>query len=66
MLAYLFKLIERIRNSDISQGPQFCYNFEKNTGNDPNLDIVSINAHTKFGVILSIYPQGIERNKILT
>ena len=38
--------------------------------NDPNLDHVSINAYTKFGQIISISSQDIERkrnlNEILT
>ena len=30
------------------------------TGNKPNLDLVNINAHTKYGQILSIRSQDIE------
>ena len=33
------------------------------TGNNPNLDIVNINAHTKFGQILSIRSQDIEQEQ---
>ena len=31
------------------------------TGNNPNLDLVNINAYTKFGEILSICLKDIER-----
>ena len=33
------------------------------TGNNPNQDLVNINAYTKFGKILSICSQDIERNR---
>ena len=32
------------------------------TGKNPNLDLVNINEHTKFGQILSIHSQDIEQN----
>ena len=35
------------------------------TGNNPKLDLVNNDVHTKFGQILSIRSQDIERNKIL-
>ena len=35
------------------------------TGNNPNLDLVDINAHTKFGQIISICSQDIERERTL-
>ena len=31
------------------------------TGNNPRLDLVNVNVYTKFGQILSIPPQDIER-----
>ena len=34
--------------------------------NNPNLDLVNINAYIKFGKILSIGSQGIERKEIMT
>ena len=47
-----------------------CHNYvtntQKITGNNLNLDIVRKNAYTKFGEILSICSQDIERNKVLT
>ena len=33
------------------------------TGNNPNLDIVNINVHTKFGQIISIRSQDIEQEQ---
>ena len=38
----------------------------KMTGNNPKLDIVNVDVHTKFGWILSIYLKILSRNKILT
>ena len=35
------------------------------TGNNRKLDLVNVDAHTKFGQILSIHSQDIERNEIL-
>ena len=36
------------------------------TGNNPKLDLVNVNVHTKFGQILSICSQDIERKRMLT
>ena len=33
------------------------------TGNNPKLDLVNVNVHTKFGQILSICSQDIERKR---
>ena len=33
------------------------------TGNNPKLDLVNVDAHTKFGRILSICSQDIERKR---
>ena len=35
----------------------------KITGNNPKLDLVNVDVHTKFGQILSICSQDIERKK---
>ena len=35
----------------------------KMTGNNPKLDLVNVDVHTKFGQILSIRSQDIERNQ---
>ena len=34
-------------------------------GNNPKLDLVNVDVHTKFGQILSIHSQDIEQNEIL-
>ena len=33
------------------------------TGNNPKLDLVNVDVHTKFGQILSIHSQAIERKR---
>ena len=38
-------------------------NLQKMTGKNPKLDLVNINAHTKFGQILSISSQDIGRKR---
>ena len=35
----------------------------KITGNNPKLDIVNVDVHTKFGLILSIHSQDTERKR---
>ena len=37
--------------------------WQKMTGKNPKLDLVNVNAHTKFGQILSIGSQDIERKQ---
>ena len=39
---------------------------QKMTGNNPKLDLVNIDVHTKFGQILSIRSQDLEWKQILT
>ena len=36
---------------------------QKMTGNNPKLDLVNVDVHTKFGLILSIRSQDIERKQ---
>ena len=59
--------IERKRNSDVNIGPSKGSNsvkiLRKMTGNNPKLDLVNDDVHTKFGVILSIRSQDIERKR---
>ena len=33
---------------------------------NPNLDLINVNLHTQFGLILFVFCQDIEQNKILT
>ena len=37
--------------------------YRKITGNNPKLDIVNVDVHTKFGLILSIRSQNIEQKR---
>ena len=37
--------------------------WQKMTGNNPKLDLVNVNVHTKFGQIMSICAQDIERKR---
>ena len=37
----------------------------KMTGNNPKLDLVNVDVHTEFGLILSIHSQDIERKRNL-
>ena len=37
--------------------------WRKMTGNNPKLDLVNVDLHTKFGSILSIHSQDIERKR---
>ena len=62
ILSISFQDIEQKRKSDINQGSLLCYRLcKKMTGNTPLLDLVNINAHAKFGQILSICSQDIEQ-----
>ena len=36
---------------------------QKMTGNNPKLDLVNVDVHTKFGQILSIHSQDIEQKQ---
>ena len=38
-------------------------NLRKMTGNNPNEDLVNVDVHTKFGQILSIHSQDIQRKQ---
>ena len=49
------------KNLTLIKGHNSVTNLWKITGNNPNLEFVNINAYTKFGQILSISSQDIER-----
>ena len=56
--------IEWKQNSGINQGPYYSgTNLQKIMSNTPNLDLVNINAHIKFGEFLSICSQDIEQKQ---
>ena len=53
-----------VRESDYSPASQlFCRVKKTMTGNYHKLDLVNIDAHTKFGLIMSICSQDIERKR---
>ena len=57
--------IERKRNSDLKAKTikKYVTNESKLTGNNPNLDLVNMNAYIKFGEIMPICIQDIERKR---
>ena len=60
------KLIETriVRGSDYSPASELFSRVRKTlTGNNPKLDLVSVDVHTKFGQILSICSRAIERKR---
>ena len=53
-----------VRESDYSPASQlFCRVKKTMTGNYHKLDLVNIDAHTKFGLIMSIRSQDIEQKR---
>ena len=65
-----FKLLKKVtktrivRESDYSPASQlFCRVKKTMTGNYHKLDLFNIDAHTKFGLIMSIRSQDIERKR---
>ena len=62
-LVFLFQT-RIVRESDYSPASQlFCRVKKTMTGNYHKLDLVNIDAHTKFGLIMSIRSQDIERKR---
>ena len=63
-----FKILSGNENLTSIKGHNSVTKLQKITGNNPNLDLVNINAHSKFGQILSIssldfeWKQNSERN----
>ena len=56
--------IEQKQNSDLNiKGHNSVKILQKMTGNNPKLDLVNDDVHTKFGPILSIRSQDIERKR---
>ena len=69
-LVTFYQLVLRILsdNENLSsiKGHYSAIHFREMTGNKSNIDLVNITAHTKFGQILSIISQDIERKQNLT
>ena len=57
------KLLKRNKILTSIKGHNSATNLRKMINNNPNLDIVNMNAYTKFGEILSICSQDIERKQ---
>ena len=53
-----------VRESDYSPASELFSRVRKTmTGNNPKLDLVNVDVHTKFGLILSICSQDIEQKR---
>ena len=64
ILSIRSKDIEWKQNSETSiKGCNSVKFLRKMTGNNPKLDLVDVNVHTKFGQILSSHSQDIERKQ---
>ena len=62
-LVQLCPFIHKISRNGINQGPYLCYKFKKKMMViNPNLDLAN-NVYTKYGQILSIHSQDIERKQ---
>ena len=57
----VLKILSGNENLTSIKGYNSVTNLRKMTGNNSKLDLVSIFAHTKFGQILSVSSQDIER-----
>ena len=58
-------ILKKLRGNEILmsiKGRNSDKNLQTMTGNNPKLDIVDVDVHTKFGQILSIRSRDIERN----
>ena len=61
----VLKILNRNEILTSSKGHNVVTNKQKMTGNNPNADLVNIYQYIKFGEILSICSQDIERKRIL-
>ena len=61
--SFVLKILSGNENLIPIKGYSSVTNLLKITGNNLNLDLANINAHTKFGQILSISSQDIERKQ---
>ena len=58
---FVHKILSRNNIMTKTKGNNFVVNLQKWTRNNPNVDLVNINAYKKFGLIPSIRSQDIER-----
>ena len=60
---FFLKILSRNEILISIKGRNYVKILRKITGNNPKLDLVNVDGHTKFGQILSICSQGIERKR---
>ena len=60
---FVFKILSRNEILTSIKGRYFVKILRKITGNNPKLDLVNVDVHTKYGQILSICFQDIERKR---
>ena len=60
---FVLKILSRNKILTPIKGHNSVTNEQKMTGGNAKLDLVNINAYRKFGEILSIYSQDIERKQ---
>ena len=58
---FVLKILSGNKTLTLVKGHNSIINLRKMTGNSPNLDIVNMNAYIKFGEILLICSQDIEK-----
>ena len=60
---FVLKILSRNEIPTSIKGRNSVKILRKMTGNNPKLDLVNVDVHTKFGQILSICSQDIERKR---
>ena len=60
---FVLKILSGNEFLTLIKGHNFIKILGKMTGNNPKLDLVNVDVHTKFGRILSVRSQDIERKR---
>ena len=60
---FVLKILSRKKILTSIKGSNSVKILRKMTGNNPKLDVVNVDVNTKFGQILSIHSQDIERKQ---
>ena len=60
---FILQILSGIKILTSIKGRNSVKILRKMTGNNPKLDLVNVDVHTKFGQILSIHSQDIERKR---
>ena len=61
---FILKILSGNKILTSIKGHNFVANLQKLTRNNPNIDCVNVDVHTKFGQSLSIGSQDIERKRM--